>query len=216
MLRHSDEELKSLVGEADSMGYQAAVHAIGDRAVEQSLDAIGAVSSSRNERGHRIEHASLAPPDLRNAMRRASIRVTVQPHFIISDIWARQRLGDDRTQNLYPLGSLLREGLAESGGSDAPVETINPILGMWAAMVRSDYTPDERLTLPEAVSLYTDRAASNGHDESVFGSVREGLRADLVLLDSNIEGMHPALLRKVGIAATLVDGRVVYSYEGLG
>lgn len=216
MLRHSDGELRSLVGEADSLGCQAAVHAIGDRAVEQALDALGDISSAGNKRGHRIEHASLAPGDLRSAIGRASIRVTVQPHFIISDVWARERLGEDRIQDLYPLRSFLTEGVAESGGSDAPVETFNPILGMWAAMVRSDYTPRERLTLSEAVSLYTDRAAFNGLDQSISGSVREGLRADLVLLDSNIEGMHPALLRKVGVAATLVDGRVAYSYEGFG
>jgi predicted amidohydrolase YtcJ len=214
VLRHSDAQLNSLASDADGLGYQVIIHAIGDRAVEQAIDAVKPLQGGARKR-HRIEHASLAPPDLRREMRRHSIRAAVQPHFMISDTWARQRLGDERARELYPIGSMLRAGIVVSGGSDSPVETLSPLLGMWAAMVAADYNAEEKLDLSEAVGLYTSNAAANGFDEPDMGEVREGAAADLVLLDSNVEGYHPALLRKVGVAATIVDGKLVYSYEGL-
>lgn len=216
MLRYSDAELQSLVADADRQGCQVIVHAIGDRAVEQATDALSVVTSSKNEKRHRIEHASLAPLDLRSKMKRHEIRVGVQPHYIVSDTWARQRLGDERVRDLYPIRSMLTEGTIASGGSDAPVETLSPLLGIWASMVGAEYAQEERLTLKQAVTLYTANAASNGFDEGISGSIKEGKVADLVLLDSDIQDMHPALLRKVGVAATIADGKVVYSYEGFG
>jgi hypothetical protein len=110
---------------------------------------------------------------------------------------------------------MVREGLVLSGGSDAPIEPISPILGMWAAMVRAGFAPEEKLDLAEALALYTTNTAMNEYGKSQRAEVREGGRADLVVLDSAIDGMHPAMLRKVGIAATLTNGRVVYSYEGV-
>ncbi|HUK75310.1 MAG TPA: amidohydrolase, partial [Nitrososphaerales archaeon] len=211
LLRHSDEELEELVSDAAGRGFQVVVHAIGDRAVEQAADALAPLASGGNPRRHRIEHASLVPRDLRSRMKSLGLRAAVQPQFIVSDIWARARLGDERVRDLYPLRSMLEEGIILSGSSDAPVETMSPLLGMWASMTRSDYALDERLSLEQAIALYTSNAASNGFDEERLGAVREGGAADLTVLDSDVRGMHPALLRKVGVAATLVEGRIVYS-----
>jgi predicted amidohydrolase YtcJ len=214
ILRYTDEQMKEIVEKVDRMGYQAIVHAIGDRAVEQAVEAIGHVAGNRNSRRHRIEHASLAPKDLRAKMKKHGICVTIQPQFVISDSWARKRLGEERLRDLYPFRSMLMEGIIASGSSDAPVETVSPLIGMWAAMVRADYSPDERLDLKEAIKLYTENAAYNGMDESFLGKVREGMAADLTVLDSEVEGMHPAIFRKVGVAATVVAGEIVHSYEG--
>jgi len=210
LLRHSDAELSALVEKADSAGFQAIVHAIGDRAVEQAIDAISAVSGKRNERRHRIEHASLVPRDLRSKMAKHSIPVSVQPMFIISDTWAINRLGEERVLDLYPLKSMLKEGIVASGSSDSPVESLSPVLGVWASMVRAGIAPEESLTLDEALRLYTSNARSNGLDEvpAAIGST-----ADFTLLDSMVEGMHPALFRKVGIAAAIVGGSPAYSYS---
>ena len=174
------------------------------------------MTSARNEKRHRIEHASLAPKDLRARMKRHSIGVAVQPHFIVSDRWAGERLGEERVADLYPLKSMLREGLVVSGGSRCPGRADEPHPGVWAAMVRAGFAPDERLDLAEAISLYTTNAALNGDGESDKAGIVAGHRADLVVLDSDIGGMHPAMLRKVGIAATVANGRVVFSYEGIG
>lgn len=115
---------------------------------------------------------------------------------------------------MYPLRTLLLSGVVASGSSDSPTEPVSPLLGIWAAMVRGGYAEKESLSLHEALKMYTQNAAWNGFDEQSLGEVREGALADLTVLDSSIEGMHPAMLRKVGVAATIVNGIVAYSYEG--
>jgi predicted amidohydrolase YtcJ len=210
ILRYTDEQLTELVEAVDSKGMQAIVHAIGDRAVEQSAEALGSVAGGRNPRGHRIEHASLLPRDVRSKMARHSVRATVQPLFITSDTWAADRLGEERVRDLYPLKSMLVEGIVASGGSDSPIESMSPILGMWAAMTGGGADSRERLSLEQALSLYTTNGRSNGLDSAE--GLSEGAHADLTLLDSDISGMHPALFRKVGVLATIVDGRAVHSY----
>ena len=213
LLRYGDEELGELVKRADAAGYQVIVHAIGDRAIEQALRALSTVAGGGNPRRHRIEHASLLPADLRTGLRKLNIGVTIQPCFVVSDAWAELRLGGERVRDLYPFKSMVQEGIVVSGSSDAPVETLSAIIGIWAALDRGGSTPRERLSLAEAMDLYTGNAAFNGLDEGATG-LREGSRADFTLLDSNVEGMHPAMLRKVRTAATVVAGEVVYSFEG--
>jgi len=210
ILRYTDEQLSELVESADSRGLQAVVHAIGDRAVEQAAEALGRVAGAHNPRRHRIEHASLLPKDLRSKMARHSIRATVQPLFITSDSWAVDRLGEERVRNLYPLKSMLAEGIVASGSSDSPIESMSPILGMWAAMTRGGADSHEKLSLEQALSLYTTNARSNGLDSAE--GMSEGAPANLTLLDSDISGIHPALLRKVGVLATIVGGTPVHSY----
>ena len=209
ILRMSDEGLANAVELVDGLGLQAIVHAIGDRAVEQVIDALARVAGQGNPRRHRIEHAGLLPRDLRARMVRHGIRAAVQPLFVTSDTWAVDRLGEERIRDYYPTRSMLEDGVVTSGASDSPVESISPVLGMWAAMTRGGMVPEESLGLEGAIALYTSNAASNGFDE---GALREGGPADLTLLDSDVTGMHPALLRKVGVSATLVAGTVVHSY----
>lgn len=213
LLRYTEEELATLANDADSKGYQVIVHAIGDRAVEQAIGALAPLTGGGNPRRHRIEHASLLPKDLRSKVKKHAIRLAVQPSFIVSDSWARQRLGEDRAEDLYPLGSLMRDGVTASGGSDAPVESLNPLIGMWAGMVRAGYGTREALDTKQAVTMYTSNGASNGLDSGV-ARLSNGVAADLTLLDSDIRGMHPALLRKVAVLATIVGGKLAHSYTG--
>jgi len=214
VLRYTDEQLFELVERVDVRGMQAIIHAIGDRAIEQAAEALGTVAGTHNPRLHRVEHASLLPKDLRSKMRKHAIRAAVQPLFITSDSWAADRLGDERARDLYPLRSMLAEGIITSGGSDSPVESMSPILGMWAAMTRGGADSAEKLTLDEALSLYTVNAESNGAEPS-SGVIVEGLPANLTLLDSDTNGMHPALFRKAGVLATIVEGSVVHSYGAI-
>ncbi|MDG6920060.1 MAG: amidohydrolase [Nitrososphaerota archaeon] len=212
LLKYRDEELADLVEEVDSAGYQAIVHAIGDRAVEQTIEALSRVTGAGNPRRHRIEHAGLLPRDLRSKMAKHGIRAAVQPCFVTSDTWAVDRLGEDRLRDLYPFRSMLREGLVASGGSDCPVESLSPVLGVWSAMTRGGIVPEESVGLDEALGMYTSNAASNGNDDY---SLSEGGPADLTILDTAVAGMHPALVRRVKPLATVVDGALAYSY-GLG
>jgi predicted amidohydrolase YtcJ len=209
LLRMRDSELEELVERVDSMGFQAIIHAIGDRAVEQTIDALSKVTGAKNPRRHRIEHAGLIPRDLRSRMVKHGIRAAVQPSFVTSDTWAVDRLGEERLRDLYPIRSMLEEGILASGSSDCPVETLSPILGMWSAMTRGGIVAEESITLEQALALYTVNASSNGFDEN---PLKEGAPADFTLFDSDITEMHPALFRKVGILATVVNGVPVHSF----
>lgn len=213
LLRYTDAEIARLVDKAHSAGFQVIIHAIGDRAVEQAVTALSPVTGSGNPLKHRVEHASLLPKDLRSKIRRHGIRVTVQPGFVVSDFWAAKRLGEERVRDLYPFRSMLESGIIASGSSDAPIESLSPVIGMWASMTRGGNSQQESLTLEQALQLYTENAAENGHEDGP-ADLNEGGRADFTLLDSDVEGMHPAMFRKVGTAATIVDGEVAYSYEG--
>jgi predicted amidohydrolase YtcJ len=144
-------------------------------------------------------------------MLKHGIRATVQPCFITSDTWAVDRLGEERAKHLYPLRSMLEAGIVASGGSDSPVETLSPVIGAWASCVRAGVAPREALSLDQALSLYTANAVSNGLDE--YSGVRQGGPADLTLLDSNVEGMHPALFRKVGVLAVVIGGVLASSSD---
>ncbi len=216
LLRHSSRQLRQLMEKADSRGHQVMIHAIGDRGIEESVDAIEAVSNGKNSKRHRVEHCSVCDGETARRLQKLGVGVSVQPQFIVSDAWAEERLGPERVNWLYPLRTLLQSGVNASGSSDAPVEPISPLLGMWASMVRGGFAVQERIGLPDAVRMYTQNAAINGFDDDLLGTVREGAAADLTVLDSDIDAMHPALLRKVGVAATIVNGRVVFSYEGAG
>jgi predicted amidohydrolase YtcJ len=212
MLRYSDDQLSTLVQRADASGYQVIVHAIGDRAVEQAVGALSQVTGTGNPRRHRIEHASLLPKDLMSKMAKRSIRATVQPLFVTSDTWATERLGEERVRDLYPFRSMLAAGIITSGSSDSPVESLGPVLGMWAAMTRGGSSPEETLSLEQALALYTANAAANGFDGG-GRTPKVGDAAELTLLDSDTGGMHPAMLRKVGVLATVIGGSVVHCYD---
>ena len=209
LLHHTDEELSEMVEKVDARGMQVIIHAIGDRAVEQAIGALSRVTGANNPRRHRVEHAGILPRDLRSKMVSHGIRASVQPMFVPSDTWAVDRLGEERLRDYYPLNSMLAEGVVTSGSSDSPVESLSPVLGMWAAMTRGGSVPEESLDLPGALGLYTSAGASNGFDEA---SLSEGAPANLTLLDSDVTGMHPALLRKVGVLTTIVEGSAVHSY----
>ncbi len=215
VLRYTDAGLSSLVAESDGLGMQVAIHAIGDRAISQSLDAIADSKIPVVKSRPRIEHASLTPPDLLRRIEEMNVAVSLQPHFVVSDYWAAARLGKERALDLYALRSILERKIVASGGSDAPIESLNPLLGLWAAAGGTGERSEQKIGIDEAVSLYTINSAKNGFDEDQVGTIREGGRADLTLLDSNINGIHPSMIRRVGVAATIVNGRVVYSYEGL-
>ncbi|PLJ78287.1 amidohydrolase [Infirmifilum sp. SLHALR2] len=150
------EKIAEIAAEAAGEGLETAVHAIGDRAVEEALKA------SRRAAGKlRVEHASVTPPDLLEVVAELRPRLSVQPHFVLSDTWIAERLGE-RTKWVYAYKSLLSTGATVMGSSDSPVEPINPWLGIYAAVHRGaieglaihDYTWFESLSFEEALTLY--------------------------------------------------------------
>jgi predicted amidohydrolase YtcJ len=173
------EEIAELARVASSQGLELAVHAIGDRAVEEVLRAAEMLHG-----WIRVEHASLTPPDLLELFSQLRPAVAVQPHFILSDTWIVERLGE-RTRWVYAFKSLARTGSTLMGSSDSPVEPLNPWLGVYAAVHRGEpeglpiagYTGGEKLSLREAVGLYA-QPASRPEDIVVLNITKEPVSRD--------------------------------------
>lgn len=203
ILRYSDREMKEIVQMVDSLEMQAIIHAIGDRAIEQAVDAISSLGKKESSK-HRIEHASLTPKDLINEISDKGIRLSVQPHFVVSDTWAKERLGE-RINDLYRFRTFLHEGIITSAGSDAPVEPINPMLGIWAAVERSHLPKEERITVNEAIDMYTRFGAVNSLDQLDHSF------EDFVIYDTDFEQAHHSIIRQAKPILLVVSGRVVFS-----
>jgi len=214
MILCTQKKLNKLVLKAHKAGLQLGVHAIGDRAIETVLKAFlkASIEFPRENHRHRIEHCSVLNPKLTRQMKRLGVIASVQPHFIVSDFWVVDRVSNARARWVYPFKTLIHEGLVVASGSDCPVEPINPLLGVWAAVARKSFA-EEGLTLEEALRTYTLNAAYASFDENKKGTIEVGKFADLTILSDNIFDVLPNDIKKIRVEATVVDGLVVYASE---
>lgn len=167
----SRAEMKELFGEVDRLGFQIAVHAIGDAAVRNVLAALEPVcAGGKNSRRHRVEHLTLCPPDCVAWAARIGVVAVVQPQFVSSDSWLKDRLGP-RMRDAYPYRQLKDAGVRLSLSSDAPVEKIDPV-----ACLRETTQWRSGLTHAEAVEAYTAGSAYVTGMEDL-GAIAVGKRA---------------------------------------
>ncbi len=214
VLIYDQDELNAIVESAAHQGFQVAVHAIGDRAIAMALSAIEYANSTvphSAELRHRIEHLSVLNAELINRIRRVKIIASVQPHFKVSDTWVVRRVGAHRAQPVYALRSLEKCSVTMIGGSDCPVETIQPLKGIHAAANEVSKNYGEQVSQRTAVEMFTKNAAYATHKEKLTGTIEVGKLADLVVLDRNPLDVDPVEIRKIKILATIVGGRVVYA-----
>ena len=217
----SPEALAVASAKAKRCGVQVATHAIGDRGNRVSLDvyaeALGAAAAGDHR--WRIEHAQvLAAADL---PRLAAMRViaSMQPTHATSDMpWAGDRVGPQRIVGAYAWRQLRDSGARLALGSDFPVESVDPRLGLYSAVSRADaagkpaggWMPQEKLTAYEALRGFTLDAAYAGFAEGELGSLAAGKRADFVVLAEDPLAVPDAALRSLQVRATYVDGQPVY------
>lgn len=211
MLVCRQRKLDNLILRAHVAGLQVAVHAIGDFAVECVLKAYSRAFKrfSRGDHRHRIEHCSVLNPKLIRQMKRLGLIASVQPHFVFSDFWITDRLGEARARWAYPFKTLLREGVTVVFGSDCPVEPIEPLRGIWAAVARKSFS-EESLSLEEALRCYTLSGACASFDEDKRGSISVRKLADLVILSEDLTSVPPEKIKDVDVDFVLVNGKVVY------
>ena len=212
MLIYSQRKLNQLVLKAHRAGWQVAVHAIGDKAIEAVLKAFHNALKKFPRMGyrHRIEHCSVLSPRLIRRMKRLGLIASVQPHFIVSDFWVVDRVGAKRAKWVYPFKTLMREGVMVASGSDCPVEPINPLLGIWAAVARKSFK-EESLTVEEALRTYTLNAAYASFDEEKRGTIEVGKLADLTVLSEDPFKVEPDQIRRISVEMTIVGGKIVYA-----
>ncbi len=219
---HSREELLELVAKARQWGYPVAVHAIGDLAAERVIQAMEAVPGAEGRLPDRLIHASVLRPDLIDRLKRLKVVLDIQPRFVASDFpWVMDRLGPDLLSRSFAWKTLLREGLVCAGGSDAPIEPMDPLLGIHAAITRrppggagpeGGYQPEERLTRVEALTLFTKGSALAAGEEKERGTLSVGKWADVTVFDRDLLEADPEELPAARVFLTLVNGRI--GYEG--
>lgn len=217
---HQPEELKELVKKAREHGMAVAVHTIGDLSLEYTLDAIQAYPAVTEERD-RIIHAGLVRPDLIEVMQQLPINIDIQPSFVTSDFpWLMERLGMDRIPYALAWKTLLSHGLHCAGGSDAPIECVNPLEGIHAAVTRKKpgethegYQESERLTPFEAVSLYTTGSAYAINKENQRGRIVPGFDADFTILDRDILLIDPDNITQAVVLYTIIGDAVQYKHK---
>lgn len=211
----SEETIREQVRLAHEGGWQVALHAIGDRAIEVTLDAVEAVMGP-DAAGFRprVEHAGVLRPDLIERIRRLGAVVVTQPRFVFEfGEGYRAALGEERIRLTFPLASL--RGLHVAFSSDRPVTDGAPLLGIAAAVLRrtasgTPYAPEERVSVEEAVRAYTLGAAYSAFAEMELGSLEVGKWADFVVLDRDPFQVDPEEVAEVHVLRTVVGGRVVH------
>lgn len=209
------EEMEQVVRTANSAGWPVAIHAIGDRAVAEALGAIEAAGDPKVR--NRIEHAQCVRRADAGRFKALGAIASVQPVHMVYDREAATKLWGEAAGRAFPLVTLKAAGATLAFGSDAPVVTADPMLGIHAAVNRSKpgsgddpWLPDERLPVQDAVLAYTEGSAYAAGWEHRRGRLLPGFDADIVVLSENpfdVPREHLAELRPV---ATVVGGSVVH------
>jgi predicted amidohydrolase YtcJ len=219
VLYEDPERLTLFFRDAHAADMQVAVHAIGDAAIGQALDAWERVYGALDSRGrrhfrarrHRIEHFEM--PSAQHIERAAmlGLAISVQPAFDLT--WGHtgamyeQRLGQERSLRMNPFAELVSRGLAVGAGSDTPITDLDPMLGLWA--IESHHDPEQRMTREQAIRLFTVGGATLANLEDKRGRLEPGMQADFAAYDldpftvEDPRGLRPIL--------TVSRGREVYS-----
>ena len=215
--------LRNILVRAAQGGFQPAVHAIGDAANAEALNAITEIAESFDgDRRWRIEHVQIVDPADLPKLGRHGIIASMQPVHQTSDMFmAEARLGQDRLGGAYAWNSILQLGGKLAFGSDTPVESPDPFAGLAVAITRSNaagepfggWRPTERVTREQALAGFTADAAYAGFAEGRFGRLLPGERADFVLVDTDPLMATPEEIRATKVHETWVGGRKVYDAD---
>ena len=210
------------VRQASAAGLSSTIHAIGDQANRDVLDVFAAARAAETtpRLRHRIEHAQLLHPDDGARLAPLHIIASMQPIHATSDRLIADQYWGQRSVGAYAWRTQLNAGATLAFGSDAPVESFNPFLGIHAAVTRrrtdgspaeEGWYPEQRLSVDEAVRGFTLGAAYASYDEQRKGSLTPGKLADLIVLDRDIFTIEPMAIAETQALATLIDGRFVWN-----
>lgn len=212
------EELEQVIRAGAALGWPVSVHAIGDRANREALDAFERTSTLWRPLGlrHRIEHAQFLDPADIARFARIGVACSVQFSHAPSDRDLAERFLGERLVGAYAFRSLLDSGAVLANGSDAPVEELDPLAGIRAGVLRTSderppWRPEQALTVEQALHATTVAPAWLAGDERRRGRLLPGFLADLVVLDRDPLAIAPEELEEVSVVATMVGGRWVHN-----
>ena len=223
---NTEADLYDWTAGADRAGLQVIVHAIGDRAIRTQLDIFEKVAKENGvrDRRFRIEHAQhIAPSDIPR-FAQLGVIPSMQPYHAIDDgRWADRVIGTERAKGTYAFKSLLDAGARLAFGSDWFVAPPTPLEGIYAAVTRrtldnrnpAGWVPAQKITVEQALHAYTTGSAFAGYQERDVGMIKEGMLADLVMIDHDLTRVTPETIRDAQVMLTLVGGRVMFDRAGV-
>ena len=226
----TQEELNNKILTGYEHGLQPAIHAIGDRALDMTLAAIEYTLKTTKEKGmtdeeqknrlpFRIIHVQMIDDNLLERMKKLPLVLDIQPIFLCTDLhWIEDRIGKERLKGSFALKTMEKAGLIQTGGSDCPVETYEPLKGIYAAVTRQDmegyptegFLPEERLSVYEALCMYTKNVPYATGQESVLGTLEIGKFADLTVLEKNLFKIDKKEIKDIKVEQTYVAGNCVF------
>jgi predicted amidohydrolase YtcJ len=211
-LYHSQEEIDAFVLEAHMAGLQVAMHAVGDAAVEQALNAYEAALAAhpREDHRHRIEHCEIIREEQIERAQRLGVALAIQPPF--NHYWPHttyySTIGKERAMQADPVRMLMRPDLLVAGGSDSTVTPLGPLIGVHAAVNHSN--PAERVSVQKALELYTINAARIAFEERNKGFLQVGKLGDFVVLGQDPFEVEPNRIKDIPVEMTVVGGETAY------
>jgi hypothetical protein len=222
--RYDPARLETMVDRMDAKGFQIYIHAIGDRGVRMSLDALENAMRARpgRDRRHRLEHIETIDAADIPRFGALGIIVSMQPYHAYPEpnllsVWAAN-IGPERVERAFAWNAIARAGGRLVFGSDWPVVTIDPLIGIHNAVLRQNtdgtpaggWVPAQRVTLDEAIAAYTLNGAYGSFEEDAKGSIKEGKLADLALFSPDLFKVPAADIHKSRVILTVFNGREVY------
>ncbi|MBN2312567.1 MAG: amidohydrolase family protein [Sedimentisphaerales bacterium] len=218
------EKLEQLVLNADKLGFQIGIHAIGDEGNHWVLNAYEKARQMNGDRDrrHRIEHAQVLHPDDIPRFAALGVVASMQPtHCITDKRFAEKRIGKERCKGAYAWQRLLDAGAAIAFGTDYPVEPIDPLEGLYAAVTRKDragepgdgWFPTQKLSMEKAIELYTLGSAYAEFMEGRKGMIKVGYLGDVVIFNEDLMTLPHERIMSAKVDYTIVGGKVVYQRD---
>ncbi|AIF44271.1 amidohydrolase [Virgibacillus sp. SK37] len=209
--------LYEIVRKARELSMPIAVHVIGDQALENVLDVLDQFPAAAYR--DRLIHVQVVREELISRLAVPTRIADIQPRFLVGDFpWVEERLGEKRMKLAYAWKTLIQSGIICAGGSDSPVEPLNPLLGIHAAVKRrapgekhNGWYEQEKLTMVEAFRLFTEMGAYPTNEETIKGTISRGKLADMVVFSKDpFEMENPDELLETEVEMTIIGGEVKY------
>lgn len=213
------KELNEWVLRIHQTGFQAILHAVEEPTIEAACLAIESALKRfpRQDHRHRIEHCAICPSSLAKRLASLGIVVVTQPSFLYfhGERYLRT-VSESGLKYLYPIFTLINNGVKIAGSSDCPVSPVNPLIGIYSSISRrtekgESVLPEEGISPMEALSLYTHKAAEASFEEKWKGSITPGKCADLIILNGNPTTAPVDEIKDFKVEMTILDGQIVWT-----